>query len=191
LEVHVTTTPESTKGVPRVEGNPSPTLRADHNDLADWVRDNVDASIGAVADLPTQGNWAGRRIYVAALDAIYVWKGSSAGWARVGPQSRVMSWYTTGGGSGSYKYAGDVTPLIRMGQASGVTSSTGVLSTTFDVAFPNGISTVILTPHQNTGALPSSMPTLVEGGLSKTGFQTVWGGKANTQVFLPYVAFGY
>lgn len=187
----MTTKPEPTKGVPRIEDDPTPSLRADHNALADWVRDNVDAALPTVGDLPQTGNWPGRRIYVTAADAVYAWKGSAVGWARVGPQSRLMSWFTTGGGSGSYKYAGDVAPIIRMGQAAGTTSGTGVLSTTFDVAFPNGISTVVLTPHQNTGALASSMPVLVEGGLSKTGFQSFWGGKANTQVFLPYVAFGY
>jgi hypothetical protein len=186
----MTTTPEPDKGVPRIEGNPAPSLRSDHNDLADWVHDNTDASVPTVGDLPLQGNWPGRRKYVVALDAVYVWKGT-AGWARVGPQSRVMSWGTTGGGAGSYKYAGDVTLLTRMGQAAGTTSGTGVLSTTFDVAFPNGITGVVLMPHQNSNALPSSMPTLVEGAVSKTGFQTVWGGKASTTVFMPYIAYGY
>lgn len=187
----MTTTPEPTKQVPRIEGNPAPTLRADHNDLADWVRDHTDAAVATFGDLPTQGNWVGRRIYVTGSDAVYTWKGSSAGWARVGPQSRVMTWGTTGGGSGSYKYAGDVTPILRMGQAAGTTSGTGVLSTTFDAPFPNGVSIVLLSPHNNSNALASSLPTLVENSVSKTGFQTIWGGRANTTVYLPYVAYGF
>ncbi|QKS15678.1 hypothetical protein HUN59_05120 [Curtobacterium sp. Csp2] len=187
----MTTTPEPTKGVPRLEGNPAPTLRADHNDLADWVRDNVDGNVATVGDLPTQGNWVGRRIYVVAKDFVYVWKGSAVGWAKPGPFSQVMSWGTTAGGSGSYKDAGDVLPLFRMGQAGGTTNSGGRLNWTFPVPFPNGISTVILTPHQNSNGTPSSMPTLIEDSVTRTGFSTIWGGKASTTVFMPYVAIGY
>lgn len=69
----MTTTPEATKGVPRVEGDPAPTLRADHNALADWVRDRVGESISTVAALPSTGNWEGRAAWVEETQGLYVW----------------------------------------------------------------------------------------------------------------------
>lgn len=77
----MSTTPEPTKGVPRIEGNPAPTLRADHNDLADYVRDHTGESFATPNDLPSTGNWTGRSAYVVSTDLVYIWKGASAGWS--------------------------------------------------------------------------------------------------------------
>lgn len=76
----MTTTPEPTKGVPRLEGNPSPTLRADYNDIADWVRDHTGEYVPATENLPSTGNWTGRTIRVGKLN--YVYMGSASGWIR-------------------------------------------------------------------------------------------------------------
>lgn len=62
----MTTTPEATKGVPYVVGNPTFTLRADLEDYSDWLLANVDSSVANVAALPASGNWKGRRRYVEA-----------------------------------------------------------------------------------------------------------------------------
>src|SRR5690554_2715839 len=74
----MTTTPEPTKGVPKHDGNSPLTVRADHNALAAWVRDNADASVATVGDLPPTGNWVGRRRFVGSDRIDYVWDGS--GW---------------------------------------------------------------------------------------------------------------
>lgn len=71
------TTPEPIKGVPRIVGNPAPTLRADHNALADWVRDNVDAFVANVGSLPASGNWQGRTRFVAADGTVRRWTGAA------------------------------------------------------------------------------------------------------------------
>jgi hypothetical protein len=76
----MTTTPEATKGVPRIEANPAPTYRADHNALADFVRDNVDSSVATFSALPSTGNWAGRHRYVVAERSWYVWVSTASGW---------------------------------------------------------------------------------------------------------------
>lgn len=77
----MTTTPEATKGVPRHAGDSSYTPRDDHNALADWVRDNVDASVATTADLPATGNWAGRKMMVQADKSLHMFDGT--GWVRI------------------------------------------------------------------------------------------------------------
>jgi hypothetical protein len=96
----VTTTPESTKGVPRIVNNPAPTLRADFNSLADWVRDNTDPSAANLAALPSTGNWVGRTRYVVDVDAVYVYKGTSLGWQRTSKQFETVAFSGTSDGSG-------------------------------------------------------------------------------------------
>lgn len=81
----MTTTPEPSKGVPRIEGDPSPTIRADHNDLADWVKDHAGEWYPSTDALPDDGNWAGRQAFVGASDWPYVWKSSASGWAPLVP----------------------------------------------------------------------------------------------------------
>jgi len=61
----MTTTPEPTRGVPRIEGDPAPTLRADHNALADWVRDNTPEN-----NLLVPGSVAGEGVRVSARGRI-------------------------------------------------------------------------------------------------------------------------
>lgn len=78
----MSTTPELTKGVPRHEGNSTFTPRADHNALADWVRDNVAPSFADIASLPASGNWTGRIAYVTSEDALWVFE---SGWKRLTP----------------------------------------------------------------------------------------------------------
>jgi hypothetical protein len=82
-------------------------------------------------------------------------------------------------------------PIIMNGQAAGVTSGTGVLIWNFPKAFPNGCFYVGVQPHQNTGQLAESPPVLDEGNVNKNQFRVLFGGRPNTQVFLPYIAFGY
>ncbi|MBF4578967.1 hypothetical protein [Frigoribacterium sp. VKM Ac-2530] len=74
------TTPEPTKGVPLIAGNPSPTIRADHNKLGEWVRDEVESAVATVDDLPASGNWLGRRRFVSADARPYVWRSTTKGW---------------------------------------------------------------------------------------------------------------
>lgn len=73
----MTTTPEATKGVPRIVGDPAPTLRADHNALADYVRDNLDSAVANPGALPASGNWVGRRRYVTSDQSVRFWNGSA------------------------------------------------------------------------------------------------------------------
>jgi hypothetical protein len=107
-------------------------------------------------------------------------------------RGNLMNWSGTGpSGGGSWSAANNVVPLIQMGQTGASTDSGGRLNSTFPAPFPNGIAGVVLMLHNNSNALASSLPTLVEGTVSKTGFQTIWGGRASTTVFLPYMAIGW
>lgn len=76
----MTTTPEATKGVPRIVGDPAPSLRADHNATADFLVLNLDSSVANVAALPTTGNWAGRQRLVLNEGITHYHTGSA--WVR-------------------------------------------------------------------------------------------------------------
>lgn len=85
----MTTTAESTKGVPRIEADPAPTFRADHNALADWVRDSVGRSVpNAAARKALPKKWVGQ--LVADADTSLLWMctnpASDGTWVLVGPQ---------------------------------------------------------------------------------------------------------
>lgn len=77
----MTTTAEATKGVPRHEGNSTFTPRADHNALADWVRDKVGETVDTAASLPATGNWVGRTI--TALDDNGIHHYFASGWRQI------------------------------------------------------------------------------------------------------------
>jgi len=96
----MTTTPEPTKGVPRIEGNPAPTSRADFNALADWVRDNTAPTSPTVASLPATGNWVGRTRFVTAEDSPYIYKSSALGWQRATKKTETINFAASSDGSG-------------------------------------------------------------------------------------------
>lgn len=82
---------ESIKGVPRHEGtaaNTTPTIRADHNALADWVLDNVDGFVSLASDLAGETPfWPGKRRRVVADPTVpkngdYVWE-TGTGWRQL------------------------------------------------------------------------------------------------------------
>ncbi len=81
----MTTTPEATKGVPRHEGNSTFTPRADHNALADWVRDNVAPSVATAAALPVTGNWIGKIVAVEEYDLVYQCVSLPGSWRVLNP----------------------------------------------------------------------------------------------------------
>lgn len=81
------TTPEATKGVPRLEGNSTLTLRADHNALADWVRDQTGRSVANTAALPADGNWIGRTIHTDDYDLTWVCTALPGTWKITNPNS--------------------------------------------------------------------------------------------------------
>src|SRR6218665_323771 len=75
----MTTTPEPTLGVPRIEGDTPPTFRADHNALADWVRDNTYArQVETLDDRNTLPEIPGLTCRVEENDS--VWMFTNDGW---------------------------------------------------------------------------------------------------------------
>lgn len=67
------TTPEATKGVPRIEGNPAPSLRADHNALADWAKNNVHASFTSTANRDADPlKWEGKVVETSDTDTLWL-----------------------------------------------------------------------------------------------------------------------
>lgn len=78
----MTTTPEPIKGVPRLEADPTFTLRGDYNALADWVKGEVNEPVASTAALPASGNYQGRQRFVDADDLQRVYDGSD--WLVVG-----------------------------------------------------------------------------------------------------------
>lgn len=119
----MTTTPESTKGVPRIEGDSAPTLRADHNALADWVRDNIGTQVANEAALAGLAfAWPGRIVTASDTDIEYRYTGS--GWRKW--NSPWLTWtptytnFTVGaGGFARYRYvSGLVSVWFRLPIAS-------------------------------------------------------------------------
>lgn len=175
----MTTTPESTKGVPRIESNPAPTLRADHNDLADWVRDHTGESVPTTADLPSSGTFLGRTIRVVAENVTYVYMGGSIGW-RADLIGRLAQ-------PRSNTPVANASPVILTGSASGTTNAGGLLQHNFRTPMPNGTSIVLF---MRTDGNSSDNP-YVQGNPSRTGFQSFWPGKGSVNVAVDYLAIGY
>lgn len=73
----MTTTPEPTKGVPLIVGNPSFTPRADHNSLGEYLRDRLDETVATSSSLPPTGNWVGRKIRASNTGITHEWDGSA------------------------------------------------------------------------------------------------------------------
>jgi hypothetical protein len=67
------TIPEAIKGVPRIEGNPGPSLRADHNALADWVKANVHASFTSTGNRDADPlKWAGKVVHTQDTNSVWL-----------------------------------------------------------------------------------------------------------------------
>jgi len=177
------TTPEPIKGVPRIEGNPAPSLRADHNSLADWVRDHIGENVASKAALPTTYNYPSRRVFVRDENTFYAWLNAVDGWVRDGGGHRIAPMGVTAPGLTPTR-----TPLLQTGQIAARTSASGRVDYTLPVAAPNGIAFVTLQPHQNTGHEAASPPVVIEGSITRTGFGVFFGNRPNTQIYLPYRA---
>jgi hypothetical protein len=79
----MTVSKELVKGIPRLVGNPAPTLRADYNALADRMLAIVDGFVETPQDLPNGTNtedpvWPGRRLFVKSNKGTYQHDGT--GW---------------------------------------------------------------------------------------------------------------
>lgn len=81
--------------------------------------------------------------------------------------------------------------MFLSGSAAGTTSSIGVLSHTFRTPFPNASGGVILMTDNESGYDAAIYPVLVRGGMTRLGFQTLWGNRANASVHVNYLAFGF
>ncbi len=82
--------------------------------------------------------------------------------------------------------------LVTMtGLAAGTTSAGGVLAHTFPTAFPSACVGVVLMPDHQSGYSGTGYPVLVNGTITRTGFQSFWSGVGNAAVNLSYIAFGY
>lgn len=69
----MTTTAEATKGVPRMVGDPAPTIRADYNALAEWVLANVGrVETNVAARNAITKKWAGMVVYTAAEKLLWL-----------------------------------------------------------------------------------------------------------------------
>ena len=116
-----------------------------------------------------------------ARNGDYSWNGT--GWSVAHDANTLATW-------GAWTTATNAAPIIMSGQASGITSPGGTLTHTFATAFPNRVHGVILMPHQNSNYAPGSLPVLVEGLVTKTSFQSIWGSRGSAQVYCPFIAFG-
>ena len=111
-----------------------------------------------------------------------VWKYDGTGW--IITSSSLTSYNST-----TVSFTG--TPVMKSGVSSGTTSAGGVLSHTFPSAFPTACVGVVTMPHQSSGYSGDAHPVLVQGSVSKSGFQTFWGGVSSGSATVPYIAFGY
>lgn len=175
------TTPEPIKGVPRIEGNPTPTVRADINALADWVRDNTDPSFANVAALPKSGNWVGRRAAVLDLGIDFVWQGTSKGWV---PSTTVLSLTGTP--------AGVLTPgqspvITKVHFVRGQTSRLGVLSVNWPTAFP----TVCAFTNATTVSGSAQNPVVNAERVTRSSVEFIWSGLAEQNVAFMWFGMGW
>lgn len=81
-------------------------------------------------------------------------------------------------------------PIIYTGIAQGTTTVGGVLVHSFPVAFPNECVGVFLAPDTLSNFDNGSPPILVSEQVSRTGFQTFWGGRGSANVGVAYMALG-
>lgn len=100
----MTTTPEPTKGVPLIVGNPAFTPRADHNALGEYLRDRLDESVATSSALPPSGNWVGRKIRADNTGITHEWSGSA--WVAL-PRLEDTGWITASLGGGLSHEAGN------------------------------------------------------------------------------------
>ena len=117
---------------------------------------------------------------VAAGDE-FRWSGTLGAW--VGNRITAFRTNTQQSGVGAL--------VAAFGVASGTTSAGGVLGHAFPSAFATAcVGVVLMTDHQS-GFSGSNLPYLVNGSISKTGFQTLWPSAASVAVNLAYIAYGY
>lgn len=83
------------------------TFATDLTELADDVAELIDPTVATVAALPLTGNWTGRRFYVTAVAAFYMWTGS---WKRQTPATGVAQFTTDGAGLGYINHGLGFTP---------------------------------------------------------------------------------
>lgn len=152
----MTTTPEPIKGVPRLEGNSTLTLRADHNALADWVKTNVGYFIGA-GFLPVTENFEGR-IVTAANGFMYVCTELPATWKLINP--------------------GEVRALVSAGRSSFTTLGDNDLEVVHDpLGMVNAASNTITVPYSGIYLVTFNMiqagTTACQAGVYVNGDQRV------------------
>ena len=127
------TTPEPTKGVPRIEGNPDPKFRADFNSLADFVLANLDSSVASFSALPPKGNWSGRHRFVVDERTWYVWVSTQIGW--IPDTDETVSAFTFAGIYGNANAAYETVKVVTQG---GRITLEGVASNTSTANFVAG-----------------------------------------------------
>ena len=139
-------------------------------------------SVATVANLPASGNWEGRILLARDTGVEYRW--TSGGWKYTAGGDRLTAFR-----SNTALAVKDA--ILMTGVASGTTSSGGVLTHTFPVAFPTACVGVQLMPDHQSGFGGVNLPYLVNGTVSRTGFQTFWPSAASASVNLAYLAIGY
>lgn len=88
---------------------------------------------------------------------------------------------------------GVVAPLIRTGVTVARTEPGGQLIHTFAEPFPSGCLIAIPVPdsQSNFDATAGVLPYVINGSVSRTGFQTFWPNRGNADVSTAYIAYGY
>lgn len=98
----MTTTPEATKGVPRIEGDTALTPRADHNAHADWDRDNVNTRVAnTTARDAIVNKYAGLIVQTADTNTLWMCTAPAAAgtWVAI-PED--TGWFDVGTGGSTF-----------------------------------------------------------------------------------------
>lgn len=189
----MTTTPDPVKGVPRIEGNPAPTLRADHNALADYVFDVANRKAGTAAErnaLTGSDVWPGLEFYETDSGATYLRTATNT-WKLVSDFTMAIPTGAALPQNGTDTAAPPVgTPLqMKLQYVQVGTNGSGVAASKilFGAPFPNACLGVW--PTTISGS--SQSPVVESGRVDRLGFFPTWPASPNVTVRFVYLAIGW
>ncbi|ROS52919.1 hypothetical protein [Frigoribacterium sp. PhB24] len=153
--------------------------------VAEDVDSLIPDAVAAVADLAKVAPlWPGRLMSVNADKT--VWRnidGTATGWKRIAGGHELSPWGTTTPETVDQ-------PLFKARSATGTTNAGGVLGHTFSTPFPTACDHLSLTLGNQSG-VGTAAPVVVDGSVTRTGFQTFWAGRGASPVGVFYLAVGH
>lgn len=117
------------------------------------------------------------------LDSDVMYARIDGAWQQIAAKNRLTDQATN-------NFVSNASPIIYTGIAQGTTTPGGVLIHSFPTPFPTHCFGVFLAPDTLSNFDNGAPPVLVSGQVSRTGFQSFWGGRGSAAVGVAYMALG-